>query len=224
MVKQRAPLRAAAHHVGVRRCAGTVIFVITDDQLREFVAQSSSWYEVRSLYFDSAGVSPPEPVLRSRAERAGIDASHIPLPKHLEGHSTKRTGDRSETMALAALSSCDYPVSIPFGDNARYDLVAEIDGELLRVQVKSGRVIKGTIYFKTASQHYHRGCTSRDYRGDADLFAVYTHELRQVHLVPVEAVGRSGANLRLQPPRNNQSKRIRYASDFLLWDFCSSSL
>jgi hypothetical protein len=90
--------------------------------------------------------------------------------------------------------------------------------------VKSGRLSEGAIFFKAASQHYHRGGTTRDYRGDADLFAVYTHELRQVHLVPVEEVGTTSASLRLSPARNNQERGIRYASDYLLWDFCSSPL
>lgn len=54
------------------------------------------------------------------------------------------------------------------------------------------------------------------YRGEADFFGVYCHERQAVYLVPVDHVPDVAAHLRLSPPRNGQSKGIRWASEYLL--------
>jgi len=41
-------------------------------------------------------------------------------------------------MVMAALARAGYFVAVPLGDNSRYDLIAERDNKLLRVQVKTG--------------------------------------------------------------------------------------
>ncbi len=50
-------------------------------------------------------------------------------------------------MVLGALMRAGYFVSIPFGENHRYDLIAGKDNALYRVQVKTGRLRKGAILF-----------------------------------------------------------------------------
>jgi hypothetical protein len=51
---------------------------------------------------------------------------------------------------------------------------------------------------------------------DVDYFGVYCPDTRQVYLVPVEAVPDRGANLRVETPRNNQSKGVRWAKDYVI--------
>lgn len=52
---------------------------------------------------------------------------------------THRKGDLTEAVVIAELMKRSVPVSIPFGDNERYDVVAENpDGSLLKVQIKTG--------------------------------------------------------------------------------------
>jgi hypothetical protein len=56
----------------------------------------------------------------------------------------RRQGDLGEYSAVEWLGSRGYPVWIPFGHSPDYDLVAEIDGRLLRVQVKTSTLqVKG---------------------------------------------------------------------------------
>jgi len=51
---------------------------------------------------------------------------------------TKSIGDRAEAKVLSACIERDWTVSVPFGDNARYDLIVDTsDRGLLRVQVKT---------------------------------------------------------------------------------------
>jgi PD-(D/E)XK endonuclease len=49
-------------------------------------------------------------------------------------------GDFGERAALYWLAGKGARVSIPFGSNPHYDLMADLDGTLLRVQVKTSRV------------------------------------------------------------------------------------
>lgn len=123
-------------------------------------------------------------------------------------------GERSEAAVLAALVCAGKHVLLPFGEQRRYDLAYEEGGRLVKVQCKTGWLRKGAIEFRTQSMV--RG-SIRDYRADVDLFAVYSHDLRSVYLVPVDDVPfKSRANLRLSPPKNGQQSKIRWASDYLL--------
>lgn len=134
---------------------------------------------------------------------------------------TKVLGDRSTAYVLARLLEVYETVLLPFGENQRYDLVVETnDGEFLRVQCKTGRLRGGAIFFPTASSTYHHpnalgsSGNSHHYRGQADFFGVYCPETDDVYLVPVEEVGIRMGALRVDPPRNNQSRGIRWAADF----------
>jgi hypothetical protein len=53
-----------------------------------------------------------------------------------------------------------YLVSIPFGEDHRYDLVVEKDGILSRVQVKTGRLRNGVVMFNCYSSHGRVGKTA----------------------------------------------------------------
>ena len=50
---------------------------------------------------------------------------------------TKDQGILGESQVLAKFISLGIPVSIPFGDNTSYDLIAEFNGKLNKIQVKS---------------------------------------------------------------------------------------
>ena len=132
--------------------------------------------------------------------------------------STKQTGDLSVGRILARLLELERVVSIPFGDNARYDLVVEIDGRLLRVQCKTGRLEGGAIVFPVSSSAAHRGGGRRSYHGQVDAFAVHCPDTAQVLMIPFDAVAgcRKEARLRVAASLNGQQQGIRPAAPFLL--------
>ena len=130
---------------------------------------------------------------------------------------TKSVGDRSEAIVLAELVKKGYLVSIPFGENQRYDLLADDGDRILRVQVKTGRLRRDVIEYSCSSSHTHRGGThARPYFGQADAIAVYCPQNGKVYLVPEAEFVASRAHLRLTPPVNNQRRGIRWASRFEL--------
>lgn len=129
---------------------------------------------------------------------------------------TKRIGDLSEVTLLYAFVSLGYQVSIPWGENHRYDLIVERGNALLRVQVKTGRLRMGSIWFNAYSSHAHRNGGPRSYRGDADYFGVYCPDVRRVFLVPVEDVTENQGCLRWERAKNSQSRKIRWADRYVL--------
>lgn len=131
----------------------------------------------------------------------------------------KHIGDRTTLAVMLALVDAGITVAVPFGDNARYDLAAEIDGVLVRLQCKTGRLRGGAVVFATSSSYAHHPnprTRKRDYRGEIDLFAVHCRETGVVYLVPIDGLGGRSAQLRVDPPRNAQLRRIRLAADFAL--------
>ena len=49
---------------------------------------------------------------------------------------SKDKGNIGEAIVLAEFTKRQIQVAIPFGDNARYDLIAEFNGKLNKIQVK----------------------------------------------------------------------------------------
>lgn len=126
-------------------------------------------------------------------------------------------GHRTEAAVLFRLVARGYKVLLPFGVNQRYDLVVESKGRLLKAQCKTGRIRNGTIRFSAQSiQSNTKGARIRHYTGQVDLFVVYCPDNDGVYVIPAEDVPRTGMYLRLDPPRNKQHKRVRWAAEYEL--------
>lgn len=79
---------------------------------------------------------------------------------------------------------------------------------------KTGRLRDGAVHFATASTYGHLP-SPRESRKEIDEFAIYCPDTEGVYLIPIEDVlARTNAHLRVEPPRNGQRKRIRYANDY----------
>lgn len=84
-------------------------------------------------------------------------------------------------------------------------------------QCKSGRLRAGAIQFRALStQSNMKRTRTRGYGGEVDLFAVYCPETNGVYVVPADEVPNTTMYLRVDPPRNRQGKRVRWAKDYEL--------
>jgi PD-(D/E)XK endonuclease len=130
----------------------------------------------------------------------------------------KDIGDRTTLAVMMALRELGYGVLVPFGENTRYDLVIDDRTRLLRVQCKTGRLRDGAVRFAVCScygHHLRPGNARRGYRGEIDFFGVHCPETNGVYLVPIEDLDvRSQAALRIRPPRNNQTAKVRMATRY----------
>ena len=122
-------------------------------------------------------------------------------------------------MVIAALVRAGYLVSIPFGENHRYDVIADDGVQLLRIQVKTGRLRGGAINFWCRSSHQHRrsGPTaSRPYFGQVEYLAVFCPQNGKVYLVPESELVATKGHLRVAPCLNRQARKIRWAAEYVL--------
>src|SRR5215467_6971866 len=121
---------------------------------------------------------------------------------------TSTIGNKTEALVLSALVQAGYSTLLPFGGGHPYDIAIDAGDKLLRVQCKTGRLLKeGVVYFPTAS--WCRNLSYRSYRGDVDLFGVYCSGTEQVYLVPIADVPEKAASLRVMPPKNGQTRGVR---------------
>ena len=129
---------------------------------------------------------------------------------------SKTKGQYSEAKALLEFQKYDIPVAIPWGDNERYDLIAEFNGKFNRIQVKTcNEEQNGSIicYCRSSKNHTTNKVKSL-YIGEVDYFVFVnqTHDL--IAIVPIEDIGeKTQIALRLIPPRNGV-KTAKYFSDY----------
>lgn len=131
---------------------------------------------------------------------------------------SKQKGIITELQCITAFNELGYHVSIPYGENSRYDFIADIDGKLIRVQVKTSspkRDTQGAISFACRSTRVSAtGNLSRTYTKDEiDYFATYYNNV--CYLVPVGECS-AEKTLRFEPPANGQTKGITFAKDYEL--------
>lgn len=125
-----------------------------------------------------------------------------------------RKGELTEATVVAELKRREIAVSLPFGDNERYDAVLEAPGgRLLRAQIKTGWERDGTVQFKGYSQHTNStGNTYKPYTDGIDCFLVYTHDFERLFLVWVDEI-RANMTLRVGEP-DQRHDSTNWADDF----------
>jgi hypothetical protein len=137
---------------------------------------------------------------------------------------TSQMGQITLAYVQAALVILEKQFLVPYGDYKRYDLVIEeFDGSFNRVQCKTGRIIRGAIYFPTSStvarSRSGKKTVRTPYRGQVELFGVFCPDNGKVYLVPAEDVPKTHASLRIEPPKNKQKTRIQWAQPYEIASF-----
>jgi PD-(D/E)XK endonuclease len=118
---------------------------------------------------------------------------------------------------MLALRMAGLRVLLPFGENTRYDLVVEQDGQFSRIQCKTGRFRGGAVVFKTVSSYAHHRSAQvarRGYQGEIDYFGVHCAETGGVYLVPIDEVPGTDGRLRVDPALNGQQEGVHPAERY----------
>ena len=127
---------------------------------------------------------------------------------------SKAKGELSEGIVLAYLLKKGYSVSIPFGNNQRYDFILDEGGKLLKVQCKTARFTNGCVCFSVASVNGFNGKRTT-YAGQEDLFLVYCPQTDAVYRFPAEEAGKSAMYLRVDKNRGGATSKIKWAKDYM---------
>lgn len=131
---------------------------------------------------------------------------------------SKAVGDETEARVIHELIASGYSVSIPFGDNDRYDLVVDDDGSLYRVQCKTAwSHTDGAFRFNTHSQTTNDGeYEERPYTGSIDAFVVRHPHREPLYWVDVNEAPEQKMDLRFDADINHPS--IHWADEYAFTD------
>lgn len=129
-------------------------------------------------------------------------------------------GKITEIQVAKAFLELGYQVSQPLVSDSRYDFIVDINGKLLKIQVKTSHLSEDKSYFEFATSTSHtntKGTVNHSYTSDEiDYFAtIYENEC---YIISVSESGSRAQRLRLKPPKNGQTTGIKYAKDYLLKD------
>src|SRR6478609_3735971 len=137
----------------------------------------------------------------------------------------KKKGDLAELKVAADLIDRGCRISIPFGEDHDYDLIADFEGRLHRVQVKFTQSDGQIVVLRCRSHSLTNGkvrATKLYTRAMIDWIAAYDPTTDRCYYCPSWELGDLGRNiihLRLQPARNNQRVGIREAAAYTEPDF-----
>jgi hypothetical protein len=124
----------------------------------------------------------------------------------------KTKGSIAELAVAAKLLEEGWRILMPYGENARYDLVAERNGRFVRIQVKYTTPKAGVMKVNCRSSN---NWSILQYTADEiDVIAAYNPLTRDVFYVPSTEFRKGDMKLRLDPPKNNQRAKVRFASQF----------
>jgi len=134
----------------------------------------------------------------------------------------KGSNQRDEwTEARFMNRACDhgFNVSRPWGGSSRYDFAVEVNGQFLRVQVKSTTWKKDGVAYVFGLG----GASRKRYtENEIDFFAVYVIPEDAWYIIPASVVVRLKSSLRLYPHCANQRKH-KYECYFEAWHLLKSA-
>ena len=125
---------------------------------------------------------------------------------------TNQVGKITELEILTYITKLGYSVSLPYGDKDRYDQIWDINGKLLRIQIKTSRWKNDdhkAIIFNTRSTY--RNQQHRYSKEEIDYFATIWEG--QVYIVPVEQCSIE-KTLWFEKPKNGC--QVAFAKNFIV--------
>ena len=128
-------------------------------------------------------------------------------------------GAAAEAAITAAVIQLGLTVLRPLCEGRRYDLIVDLEPELLRVQCKLARRVGGVLVVSAETCRFTpSGYIRKPYSPvEIDAIAAYSPALRTSFLIPITALPtRRQISLRLEPTRNNQAEGVRWARDYEL--------
>lgn len=124
-------------------------------------------------------------------------------------------GEKSEMMVAVDLIDNGCRVSYTHGHAHPYDLIADKDGDLLKIQVKTAKHRHKRRYFISSDERYDED--------NVDLFAGYVHEEDEVFYAPIQELDPRIA-VTFTPPEEMGSeanrKRANLPADYTFEQAC----
>jgi hypothetical protein len=135
----------------------------------------------------------------------------------MDGLTPSQKGAVAEARITTATIELGLTVLRPLCEGRRYDLIIDLEPRLLRVQCKLARHLAGVLCVNLSTCRLTpRGYVRTSYSAnEIDAVGVYSPQLHRCFLIPIDEIsGRRAVHLRLDPTRNNQAERIKWARDY----------
>ena len=135
---------------------------------------------------------------------------------------TKQIGNIGEAKVLSEFVRLGVPVYLPFGDNEKADLIADFNGKLNRIQVKtSQKIIDGDkVRFSLVSSTVHRQNGGKHIytEDEIDYFAFYNLERDRVYLISIKEEGlpKNEVTIRFCLPKTKNQFKTFLEEDYLI--------
>lgn len=135
---------------------------------------------------------------------------------------SSQLGNIGEARVLSEFVKLGVPCYLPYGDGNTADLIAEFNGKLNRIQIKTTTSLNkaGAMEWKVTRQEGYHGNRVQYNTNDIDYFAFYCLETDMVCLVPFdESFPTSTLSIRLDNYSGNRLSTMRFAKDFQISNF-----
>ena len=134
----------------------------------------------------------------------------------MEDKDTKKKGNITELEVMNYVTKLGYQVSIPFGDRARYDQNWDVEGKLLKIQVKSSALSKDGTYLEISCKSTNRvngKIVSKTYTPEEIDYIASFHN-GKCYVIPITEIAGKSKILRIEPPKNGQIININWAKEY----------
>jgi len=141
---------------------------------------------------------------------AGFGTANMPQ------HHTKQKGDLGVLKAQVNLYEQGFSILQPVTEHAPFDLVAYKAGIFKRVQVKYKSLDKTgalTVHFRSCWADKHGTHMQSVNKDEIDLYCVYCPDTDECYYFDPRDYNKS-VTLRVETPKNNQSKNVKFTSDY----------
>ena len=131
-------------------------------------------------------------------------------------HHTKQKGDLGVLKAQLDLFEQGFVLLNPMTEHAPFDLVAYKDKKFLRIQVKYKSVDKTgsiTVHFRSCWADKNGTHMQAVDKGEVDIYCIYCPDTDECYYFNPTDFNHS-VTLRVEMPKNNQSKNINLATDY----------
>ena len=133
---------------------------------------------------------------------------------------TSKIGTVAILKTAAKFSELGYLVLMPVDEWTKFDyVVMNENSQFLRIQVKSADYQVDKLRFRTSTTKTNGGKYVKEVQytsEDIDFFAIWCPENDGYYLMKVDEVSKGGQSLRLTDSKNNQTKGVKFAKNYIL--------
>lgn len=184
------------------------------DNIYNLISNGYNNVQISEKY--NVGIDKIRNVIKKLGITIPIKKDNLVLRENMPEFTPKQLGNIGESKVISAFIENNVPVYIPFGDNEKADIVAEFNGKLNKIQVKSSYEFKDGYF----SVHLISNTRTKKYKqyiheytkDEVDYFALYNYQSDILLLIPIEDLrGKKMVYVRIPFKRSrNQQMVINY--------------